>query len=456
MQSFDEKRKHLETSLDDFNFKIRTDSLTALCELAESGALPVEPEKEIANLHCHSFFSYNGYGYSPTHLAWLAKKNGVKFMGVVDFDNLDGVDKFLDACQCVGVRGTAGIETRTFLSEFEQIEINSPGDPGILYHMGTGFTGSTAPDTAQTVLTDIRDRASNRNRDMQKKINKFLSPLHIDYEKDVLPLTPAGNATERHMVRVIDEKAAESIEDPVAFWSQKLGISKDAVKQEMKDPNKFRNTLRSKLMKRGSVGYVQPTVDSFPTVDDLHSITLACGALPCSAWLDGTSAGEQREEDLLSILIAKGAAAINIIPDRNWNITDTKEKSVKLEHLYRIIELANQLDLPILVGTEMNKFGQKLVDDFDAPELEPVREFFLSGAYFLYGHTRMQRLWHMGYQSQWAQGHFRERKTKNNFYESAGQLIQPKWKKGEERVILNPTLSPKEVLQELSNYKEQA
>ena len=28
------------------------------------------------NMHCHSFFSYNGYGYSPTHIAALAAKSG--------------------------------------------------------------------------------------------------------------------------------------------------------------------------------------------------------------------------------------------------------------------------------------------------------------------------------------------------------------------------------------------
>ena len=50
----------------------------------------------------------------------------------------------------------------------------------------------------------------------------------------------------------------------------------------------------------------------------------------------------------------------------------------------------------------MNAPGKKLVDDFDAPELAPVRQAFLDGAHFIYGHTVMQRAVGLGYQSEWA------------------------------------------------------
>ena len=53
---------------------------------------------------------------------------------------LDAVDEFLAACDLAGVRGSAGIETRVFIPEFATREINSPGEPGVYYHMGIGFT----------------------------------------------------------------------------------------------------------------------------------------------------------------------------------------------------------------------------------------------------------------------------------------------------------------------------
>jgi len=100
----------------------------------------------------------------------------------------------------------------------------------------------------------------------------------------------------------------------------------------------------------------------------------------CATWLDGTSEGEQSIEELLDLLIGKGAVALNIVPDRNWNVADPELRRIKLRNLYDIVEMAQELSLPLNVGTEMNSFGQKLIDDFGARELAPVRQQFLDGA----------------------------------------------------------------------------
>ena len=57
------------------------------------------PNYSSFNMHCHSFFSYNGYGYSPSYLVMLAKKLNWRAVGMVDFDVLDGVDEFLTAAK---------------------------------------------------------------------------------------------------------------------------------------------------------------------------------------------------------------------------------------------------------------------------------------------------------------------------------------------------------------------
>ena len=246
---------NLEARLDDFDRQARKDSLEALNELAINGNIVVEPEQEAANLHCHSFFSYNGFGYSPTHLAWLGKKGGLKFLGVVDFDVLDGVDEFLDSCEYLGVRAAAGMETRVFIPEFSDIEINSPGEPGVCYHMGIGFTSSFAPASAHRILEDIRLRVAQRNCRILEKINQYLDPLNIDFERDILPMTPSGNATERHIVTKIVEKACTEFDDPYQFWSDKLGLTIEMIKEAMADPDNFQNIIRKKLIKRGGIGY---------------------------------------------------------------------------------------------------------------------------------------------------------------------------------------------------------
>jgi hypothetical protein len=438
--------ERLEANLNDFSPAVRNQALVELEDRACRGAVPLESVAEIANLHCHTFFSFNAYGYSPSGLAWLAKRRGFKLMGIVDFDILDGVDEFLSACELIGVRGSAGMETRVYIPEFATREINSPGEPGVFYYMGIGFCSNNAPAAEAPILADMRMRAAQRNRTMVERINAYLSPVSVDYDLDVLPLTPGGNATERHMLVAYIQAAARRFPDPAPFWAEKLKMPVAQIVAQIHDLPRFQNAVRAKLMKYGGVGYVQPGSDMFPTVEEVNQLVVACGALPCATWLDGTSAGEQAIEELLSLLIAKGAVALNIIPDRNWNISDPEMRRVKVQYLYQVVALAQQLDLPLNVGTEMNAYGQKLVDDFSAPELAPVRQAFLDGAYFIYGHTVMQRALGLGYQSEWAKSHMPTRRERNEFYTRLGRQTPPGISGITQLKRLAPAASPAEFL----------
>jgi hypothetical protein len=453
-------------------------ALAELAALAEAGQIEIAAEQPAVNMHCHTFFSFNAYGYSPAGLAWLAKKRGWQAAGIVDFDVLDAVEEFLDACEIVGVRGSAGIETRVFIPQFATREINSPGEPGVYYHMGIGFTSGQAPDgdpkglsrplgSPAEILSAMRARAERRNRDILARLNAHLAPIAVDYERDVLPLTPAGNATERHMLVAIIRKAEclpplppslsgkGEINPPLlagegsgvrSFWAAKLSTPEAQIAALIGDYAKFSNLVRGKLMKKGGVGYVVPTPESFPTVEEYHRFIVACGALPTATWLDGTSAGEEAIDELLGLLIEQGAVALNIIPDRNWNIADPATRALKVGKLHEIVEIAAKLDLPINVGTEMNAPGNKLVDDFDAPEMAPVRQSFLDGAAFIYGHTVMQRALGLGYQSEWAKTHLPARRERNAFYQAVGYKVSP-GKAGMARLrALNAQQTPADML----------
>jgi hypothetical protein len=443
---------NLETKLNDFVPAIRSEALHELARLAGQGLIELPPESVVANMHCHTFYSFNTYGHSPSSVAWLGKRQGFALMGIVDFDVLDGVDEFLDACEVVGMRGSAGIETRVFTPEYADQEINSPGEPGVCYHMGIGFGGSQVPETVAPILTDLGRRADQRNQAILDRVNAALNPVTIDYERDVLPLTPAGHPTERHMVVAYLRAAQRVTADPAAFWAARLGLTSDQVAPLLPDSSTLQNLIRAKLMKRGGAGYVQPESGMFPTLEAFHELIVACGALPCAAWLDGTTATEQNIEDWLGFLLEKGVVALNIIPDRNWNIADPATRQRKVQNLYHVVELAREMDLPLNVGTEMNSFGQKLVDDFDAPELAPVHQAFLEGAYFIYGHTVMQRTLGLGYQSEWAQSHLPIRRERNEFYAQVGHLVPP----GRESITCLKTVdanaAPGEMLSKIAGW----
>ena len=437
--------RDMEERLNDFRAERRAFTLDRL--LARLPDAP--PMTEVANMHCHTFFSYNAYGHSPTSLAWLGRQRGFKLMGIVDFDVLDGVDEWLAACDKTGVRGSAAIETRVYLPEFEQYEMNSPGEPGVLYHMGIGFPTTQVGPEAAALLRELRGRSAERNVGLIGRVNAYLAPVTVDYDRDVLPLTPNGNATERHIVVAYLLAAAARFPDERAqarFWASRLQMGEEQTVAAMQNLADFQNTIRSKLMKKGGVGYVQPGHDTFPPIAKLTDMILACGALPCAAWLDGTTSGEERIEELLDLLIGKGAVALNVVPDRNWDIKDPATRDRKVRKLYEVVELARALDLPLNIGTEMNSFGNKLVDEFDAPLLQPVRQDFIDGAYFVYGHTVLARHVGLGYMSAWAKAHFDTRWAANAFYTQVGRAVGPGAAGQRALDGVNDSLTPAQVL----------
>jgi hypothetical protein len=437
----------LEHELDSFDPNHRKNALSALCEKVEAGQIDLPETGTDVNIHCHTFFSYNTYGYSPSKFAWLARKAGLAVAGVVDFDVLDALDEFLDACKLLGLKGCAGMETRVFVPEFEDRVINSPGEPGISYHMGVGFPSVNVPEQQKGFLAGLRETAQRRNRDLMGRVNKHLSPVELDYEKDVLTLTPSGNATERHMCSAYARKALEIYAQPeelAGFWSEKLSM--EITTSQLPESRDLLNAIRAKTMKRGGVGYVQPGKGSFPRMADTNSFILAAGGIPVHTWLDGTSAGEKAIEELLEVAMSTGAAAINVIPDRNYT---PGASSVKLENLYHVVQVAEKLHLPVVEGTEMNSPGQKFVDDFASKELEPLAPVFLKGAHIVYAHSVLQRKCGLGYTSEWASKNFENVAGKNKFFEQLGNSLKPEQE--DSLGGLSEDSAPKDILAKIKN-----
>ncbi len=413
-----EEINRLEAELDSFDPQMRKRALVRLLELAREHNLLPQVPRPIVNLHVHTFFSYNAYGYSPSKFAWLARKHGFAVAGVVDFDVLDALDEFTEAGRLLGLKTCVSVESRVYVPEFGDMVINSPGEPGIAYHMGVGFTSAKLTGFAAEYLAGMRRTAEQRNRDLLLRVNAFMHPVVLDYERDVLPLTPSGNATERHICEAYVRKAEQIFPDPTArtaFWKSKLG---DCPPQ----PDKLQALLRAKTMKRGGVGYVQPGKESFPVMAEMNRFVLEAGAIPTLAWLDGTSEGEQRMEELIQVAMSTGVAAINIIPDRNFT---PGVRDQKLQNLHDVVALAEKYQLPIIVGTEMNAPGNKFVDSFEAAELQPFVPLFLKGAYIAYAHSALQRQSGFGYLSTWAREHFDTVAAKNAFFELVGRKVSP-------------------------------
>ncbi len=417
----DDRIQELELQLDSFDPSKRKEALNELFQMANSGKIEFARTGTDINLHIHSFYSYNACGYSPSKIAWLAKKRGLAVAGIVDFDVFDGQDEFLDAAKLIGLKACVGMETRVFVPEFADKEMTSPGEPGITYHMGVGHTSIDVPDQVKSFKKKLRRIPEKRNRDLVDRVNKFLKPADLDYDEDVIPLTPSGNATERHICLAYARKAHSVFSDNdklASFWQEKLGTDLF----ELPEGVDLQAVIRAKTMKQGGVGYVQPDKGSFPTMAQTNSFILEAGGIPTLTWLGGFSDGEKEIEKLLDISMNTGVAAVNLIPGRNFT---PGIKDQKLANLNHIAELAESLNLPVVVGTEMNSPGLKFVDDFDSEELKPLAAIFLKGAHIVYAHSVLQKQLGLGYVSKWAENNFLKATDKNDFYEKLGKYLDP-------------------------------
>lgn len=377
-------------------------------------------------MHCHSFFSYNADGWSPSRVAYECRSRGLCAAALCDFDVLDGLEEFLAAGRLLALRTAVHLETRAYVPELAACDISSPGEPGVTYIMGCGFVREPAAGTPQAAtLSALREGAQERNLALIARVNAALPAIAIDYARDVLPLTPKGVATERHIVRAYRVQAEKTFADAAAravFWAPLLACDAAAYPALEAVLPKLEDLIRNALAKRGGIGYIQPDEETFPLADDFTRWVKACDAIPTIAWLDGTSGGEADAGRLLDLMTAKGCAALNIIPDRNWNLKRPDEAAVKQAKLAEIIAGCVARDLPVNIGTEMNKGGLPFVDELAGPVLHRYAPVFVQGMQVMIGQSVLARYAEAPYLGARAVAEFPDPARRNAFYAAVGAL----------------------------------
>jgi hypothetical protein len=290
---------------------------------------------------------------------------------------------------------------------------------------GSGMMRLPAPGSPEDAfLRRLRETSEQRARDLVRRINAGVPEIAIDFDETKNARTPSGYVSERHLVSAYVDKAQAAFPDPdrrAAYWAGLFGMDKGAVLAL--SLTALEEKVRGKLMKKGGIGYTQPGPETFPPAGEVYAWVKACGGVPMDSWLDGTSAGEKRAEELLECNRSLGARALNLIPDRNWNLKDPADKQRKLENLARVIGLAAARHMPLHIGTEGNKAGLPFVDNIEVPELSPYKSLFLDGARILIGHAVLARFADFPYAGDAAEAEFKgDYRAMNRFYASVGSL----------------------------------
>jgi len=378
-----EKEKLLK-DLSSFDPDIRKKSLSDISFLIKKGRIrKSDKPTPWINLHIHTFHSFNCEHWSPSRVIYEGWHRNLKYTGTVDFDTLAGLDETLRAGKILDVRVTGGFESRVLIDEWKDIVINSPSEPGIYYLCGKGFKRAPAENSEEgQFFSHLKDVAQDRNRKVIEKLNNYLGEVKVDYEKDVLLLTPSGNPTERHIVESYMKKSEDLLSGKHdRFWSEILSVPESAVEETRKKrPAGFLEMLRKALIKFGGPGYIAPEKENFPRLEEVTAMIEKAGGIPTGTWLDGSSKGEEDAGKFVSFLKGKGIRAITIIPERNYNFKDVTEKEKKVKKLNEFMQACMDMKMPVVCGTELNKTGQPFVDDFTKSEITVYLDYFLQSA----------------------------------------------------------------------------
>ena len=115
------------------------------------------------DLHTHSTFSDGSF--TPEQLVLKAERIGLSAIALTDHDSIDGIERFLAACEKSKVRGVAGIEISV---EYES---------GTMHMLGYFVDHHCAPFLEH--LAKIRAGRISRNEIILKKLNQLGFPLTI-------------------------------------------------------------------------------------------------------------------------------------------------------------------------------------------------------------------------------------------------------------------------------------
>lgn len=302
----------------------------------ESEKPPVLPQ--FANNHIHTTFSFSPY--SPTAAVWAARRAGLPTAGIMDHDSISGAAEFREAAALAGIGSTCGVEMRISYktSPFSEIKINNPDSNGVAY-MTFHSVRARYFDDVNEKIRPLREFRNRRNIQMLANIEKETG-IHLDFEKDVIPLSQypcGGSITERHLLFALAKKMI-----PEASESEQY---------------KLLGKLKSGLIRDI---YIQPSDELLP-LEEAIGFAKEIDAYLCYPYLGdvgasptGDKAACKYEDDYLDELFAYlykvGIRAITYMPSRNT-----------LEQMNRLMKLCEQYDMFQISGEDINQPSQSFI-----------------------------------------------------------------------------------------------
>ncbi len=313
------------------------------------------------NGHFHTPFSFSAFSEIRQALA-MAKKEGVKVLGINDFYTTDGYDEFNDLAKEYHIFPLFNIEFMSLQKDLQAdgIRVNDPNNPGRTYFSGKGLKYPVLMNAEMIEqLLGIQEESNQQTAQMVEKLNVLLEEIGAGFSfcyKSMMKKYAKNLLRERHIAKALREMVSEKFAteaEQKAFY-EKL-FSGKAAKSAMTDYVGIENEIRGNLLKSGGRAFVPENDKAFLSLEQVIQFIVKAGGIPCYPVLLDNPKGEFTDfegdfEKLYEKLVSKNVYSLELIPSRN---------NPKI--MEEFVNFFNDKGFVITFGTEHN-----------TPQLDPI------------------------------------------------------------------------------------
>ena len=306
------------------------------------------------NGHVHTPYSFSAFS-DFLQLFGMAVEEKIYALGINDFFVADGYPEFYKNAIRYGIFPLFNIEFIGLLQDEQSrgIRVNDPNNPGRCYFSGKGLIHPfSLPKELDKKLHSVVNESQVQVRGMIEKANQWFDRLGAGITLDFLMIKKKYAkelVRERHIAKAIRIAVFEKVTDVAGRKDLfKLIYGGKGSNVDINDIPGLENEIRGNLLKAGGKAFVEENDKAFMSLDEVITIIVAAGGIPCYPVLLDDKNGiyteyEADKEKLLSELTEKNIGCIELIPGRN-----------DFNHLKDFVSFFNEKGFVITFGTEHN------------------------------------------------------------------------------------------------------
>lgn len=345
------------------------------------------------NAHIHSPYSFSAF-HDLEQLFDKAQEENVKVLGINDFYTTDGFESFHHLSLQYRIFPLFNIEFMGLLREEQEkgIRVNDPNNPGRTYFCGKGLDFPVVADSpAQEKISRLRRESHFQVKEMTIKADNVLRnvdpDLRLDFE-DIQQRFTMGMVRERHIARAIRTmvfQKYDTLEKRKDILTRIFGGRVPMA--NMNNHAELEDEIRSILLKAGGAAFVKEDPKAFIEIEEVISIILAAGGIPCyPALLDdktGEMTGYEEDWDVLhKNLQQRNISCIELVPIRN-DYKIVKEFVMFFRERGYVITFGTEHNTPALTPLRVDTRG-------DVPFDYKLRKVAYEGACIIAAHQYLR------------------------------------------------------------------